>query len=169
MNDLSHTDLRSMPYAAFLNTKYWRSVRSEKITQAEGKCEYCGCALSLQVHHKTYENHGREHEHLDDLVVLCADCHKREHFPIPRDDIRAAVMAANVSFKAKVLGLKMADHWSSNRCRVRLRLEKLSDVIGKSRITTIRGINELVKENVFIRVRTGRASIYYAGSAVGKK
>lgn len=168
MNDLCHVDLRAIPYAAFLGTKYWKSVRSEKIIQADGKCEFCGCAVNLHVHHKTYEHHGKEHEHMDDLVVLCADCHLREHFPIPRDDVRAAVMAASVSNKAKVLGLKMAEHWSSRRCRVRVRLEMLSEAINRSKKATILGLNELVRENVFVRVRTGRASIYYAGSAVGK-
>ena len=41
--------------------------------------------------------------------------------------------------------------------------------MGKGKQILIRGINELVKADVFIRVRTGRASIYYAGPAIEQK
>lgn len=33
----------------------------------------------LDLHHKTYEHHGDELEHLDDLEFLCRDCHAYRH------------------------------------------------------------------------------------------
>ncbi|WP_416212660.1 HNH endonuclease [Nostoc sp. DedQUE04] len=41
---------------------------------------------SLQVHHLTYENHGKEHEHLEDLITLCDDCHKKQHSLVVNND-----------------------------------------------------------------------------------
>ena len=35
----------------------------------------CSASAGLEVHHNTYENHGREHLHLEDLTVLCNRCH----------------------------------------------------------------------------------------------
>lgn len=70
---------KSLPYKDFLRTRYWNIVRSVKKEQAEFKCMICNSSVNLNVHHKTYVNHGNEIFHLDDLVVLCADCHAKFH------------------------------------------------------------------------------------------
>ena len=33
----------------------------------------------LNTHHKTYIHHGEEIDHLEDLIVLCQECHEKEH------------------------------------------------------------------------------------------
>lgn len=33
----------------------------------------------LNIHHSTYENHGDEAVHLDDLITVCRSCHKIIH------------------------------------------------------------------------------------------
>ena len=72
--------LRRMPYKKFLNTFYWRLVRSIKLKACGRKCQCCGCISKLlHIHHKTYEHRGREIFHLDDLEVICKDCHAKEH------------------------------------------------------------------------------------------
>jgi len=48
------------------------------------QCRKCGKTCDLEVHHKFYSVNGisivgREKEHLDCLVLLCADCHEKEH------------------------------------------------------------------------------------------
>lgn len=50
--------------------------------RAKGRCEKCGKRGSrrnweLHVHHLTYERYG--HELVDDLIVLCLECHGQEH------------------------------------------------------------------------------------------
>ena len=67
-----------IPYSEFLNSAYWRSIAGW-LKEETGKCELCGMTAGLVVHHKTYLNHGDEINHLNDLVVLCKDCHKKEH------------------------------------------------------------------------------------------
>lgn len=71
--------LQAMPYDEFLQTIYWDIIRGYKLYKAHYKCELCNQNGQLHVHHKTYENHGNEHEHLDDLIVLCRDCHAKFH------------------------------------------------------------------------------------------
>ncbi|WP_317319367.1 HNH endonuclease [Alistipes communis] len=44
----------------------------------------CGRSYSLEIHHKTYYVDGqsivgREKEHLDCLITLCAECHQKQH------------------------------------------------------------------------------------------
>lgn len=85
-NDWIKSIINELPYDSFLQSRYWENVRLYKFAKAHYRCESCGCCASsdnkLNVHHKTYENHGLEHtkEVADkDLIVLCHKCHKLTH------------------------------------------------------------------------------------------
>ena len=74
--------VRSLSYSDFLKTPYWDGVRNYKLRRSGYKCELCSSNKSLNVHHKTYENHGLEHLSSianKDLIVLCKDCHYKFH------------------------------------------------------------------------------------------
>ena len=71
--------IKNMDYKDFLYTPYWDAVRSQKLYRSGYKCSLCDSNINLQVHHKTYEHHGYEHENLDDLIVLCGNCHSKHH------------------------------------------------------------------------------------------
>ena len=71
--------MRSMDYADFLKTPYWHLIRKVVLERNGYKCTLCRGKSNLQVHHTTYENQGREHEHLEDLTTLCNYCHARFH------------------------------------------------------------------------------------------
>ncbi|MDY0227231.1 MAG: hypothetical protein RBR38_10420 [Desulfomicrobium apsheronum] len=78
-------------------------------------------------------------------------------------------MAAQLSNSAKVVGLVITSHWSPKYDRARIRIETMmKEAGGKSRITIIRAVNELIKAQIFIRVRTGRASILKLGKLAEK-
>lgn len=70
--------LKEMPYRQFLKTLYWEIVR-DYVRDKRKVCELCSSSRQLQVHHRSYKNHGDEHQHLEDLVLLCAFCHERHH------------------------------------------------------------------------------------------
>lgn len=72
---------RSLPYSEFLKSVYWQYVRSLVFRQwGKRGCAHCKATrLRLDVHHKTYEHQGDELNHLQDLIVLCHDCHTRAH------------------------------------------------------------------------------------------
>lgn len=79
----SKEELRAMPYAAFLETDYWRQI-ARKVKERDGKrCVVCNSAKDLAAHHRTYQHHGEEHLFLGDLTTLCEKCHTRHHFPPP--------------------------------------------------------------------------------------
>jgi 5-methylcytosine-specific restriction endonuclease McrA len=77
---MTHQDrlnLKKMPYAEFLKTSFWYVVR-ERVRQRDGNlCQMCGDERQniLEVHHRTYEHHGREDEYIGDLILLCDECH----------------------------------------------------------------------------------------------
>lgn len=73
------TYLHKKPYSEFLKSGYWFRVRKTVILRDNKKCTRCESKKGLQVHHLTYKNHFKEHEHLEDLVTLCRKCHKKEH------------------------------------------------------------------------------------------
>lgn len=71
-------DLRSMPYTDYLKTEHWQYTRTKALKRARYRCQLCNRGnISLHVHHRTYENRGYEQN--DDLIVLCADCHRKFH------------------------------------------------------------------------------------------
>lgn len=77
---LHNEKLAEMPYEMFLQTPYWKLVRSLKLMKQSIKyCEVCGSNKQLTIHHTTYAHRGSEHLHLDDLQVLCKKCHFNEH------------------------------------------------------------------------------------------
>jgi hypothetical protein len=65
----------------FTSTFGWEVIRTKKKLDAGWSCSTTGCTSDspLVVHHKTYEHWGRELDYLDDLVVLCAECHEAIH------------------------------------------------------------------------------------------
>ncbi len=72
--------LRALPYGEFLKTSYWRSVRLAVFRKRGLVCGTCGVKRGrVDVHHRTYKNHGHELLHLDDLIVLCRACHMGAH------------------------------------------------------------------------------------------
>lgn len=77
----SHTinRLKDMSYNEFLRTDYWKHVRQEKLRQCGHKCQLCGSTNKLHIHHNSYKHHGDEANHLEDLVVLCEQCHNTFH------------------------------------------------------------------------------------------
>lgn len=75
-------DNRARDYYDYLKTPVWKYISSIVKLLAKYTCAECGKRyhpICLAVHHKTYEHLGSELDHLDDLVVLCRDCHMKTH------------------------------------------------------------------------------------------
>lgn len=68
-----------MTYKRYLMTPYWQLVSNLARKKAKYKCQLCGSKESLNVHHKTYKHKGFEIMNMDDLIVLCQDCHQKFH------------------------------------------------------------------------------------------
>jgi len=71
--------LKRMPYRLFLESAYWFAVSTVAKSRAGMRCSVCNSADGIQAHHRTYDNHGYEHSHMNDIVVLCANCHGLFH------------------------------------------------------------------------------------------
>lgn len=73
------TSARAMPYKHYLRTVYWGAVRGWLATTRKQVCAFCGSPWPTPVHHLNYEHRGCEHNHLDDLQLLCYRCHMDRH------------------------------------------------------------------------------------------
>lgn len=70
----------TVDYNKYMQSSQWKRLREYKIEQAQYACEWCGItkwSVPLEVHHRTYKRLGRER--LDDLLVLCKECHEKAH------------------------------------------------------------------------------------------
>ena len=66
-------------YSEWMQDMPWKEIAAKAKKKAGYKCEICGSAMNLCVHHTTYENICREDQHPDDLVVVCRNCHANIH------------------------------------------------------------------------------------------
>lgn len=71
--------IKNMPYSEFLKTPYWKAVAMQKKYRSGFKCQVCNSTELLNVHHRSYEHHGMEINFLEDLIVLCKNCHSTFH------------------------------------------------------------------------------------------
>ena len=62
-------------YRRYLQSPYWNRVRGLLMYQRGGKCEICKSPKRLEAHHLRYINLRRELSNLQDLQLLCHDCH----------------------------------------------------------------------------------------------
>lgn len=69
--------LTGMDYSLYLRTDHWQAVRKAAHERAGGRCQVCNSDAALHVHHRTYQRRGRELP--EDVIVLCANCHKLFH------------------------------------------------------------------------------------------
>ena len=73
--------MAALQYADFLETTYWRILREYIILRRGERCERCNSRFrrGLQIHHRTYSHRGSEWRYMEDLEVLCMNCHQQEH------------------------------------------------------------------------------------------
>lgn len=71
--------IKKLDYYDFLKTPYWKAISIIKFKESNFKCQLCNGNLNLATHHKTYEHHGYEHLYIEDLIVLCKNCHEKFH------------------------------------------------------------------------------------------
>jgi hypothetical protein len=71
--------IQDMDYKDFLKTPYWKAISQKMIYESKFKCQLCNSNGILNTHHRTYENHGDELNHTNDLIVLCTNCHNKFH------------------------------------------------------------------------------------------
>lgn len=79
-DDLSIYQLKNMPYREYLQTNHWDKVKKVVRERAKNKCQLCGTTKGqMNVHHNNYEHRGEELDHLEDVILLCRDCHSMYH------------------------------------------------------------------------------------------
>jgi len=56
----------------------YEQLRQRVLERDNWRCQNCGCAENLEVHHKTLRSqHGDDSE--PNLITLCNSCHSNEH------------------------------------------------------------------------------------------
>ena len=68
---------RRVPYEQYLKTGHWEARREKALRLAGRRCQECGSAERLEVHHLSYDRLFQERD--GDLIVLCRRCHGKRH------------------------------------------------------------------------------------------
>lgn len=72
--------LKTIPYQEYLETDHWKYIRKLALRRAQYKCSLCGKdKIQLHVHHNSYEHRGEEQNHLENIIVICSECHAKFH------------------------------------------------------------------------------------------
>lgn len=72
-------------YDAYLASPHWRSTKASFRASDLPQVCICGEVDNLDLHHKTYARLGCEH--LEDLILLCRNCHRMVHVLDRRDEM----------------------------------------------------------------------------------
>ena len=64
-------------YKDYRKSKEWEGLKNDALNRANNTCEVCGKSAHV-VHHKTYPANFKN-DNLDNLQVLCKDCHYKIH------------------------------------------------------------------------------------------
>ncbi len=69
-------------YKTYLQSEVWKASKNRffdkiRLLKKPFQCYCCFNPNNLQVHHRTYSRLGKEY--LNDLVLLCGNCHKKTH------------------------------------------------------------------------------------------
>ena len=62
---------------AHMQSTYWYKLKQQKLASANHRCEKCDSTESLELHHLTYSDLGKESQ--SSVVVLCRSCHQYQH------------------------------------------------------------------------------------------
>ncbi len=79
-----YVHIKAMDYYEFLKTPYWKAISAHAKYKAGYRCQLCNNSYYLVTHHRNYAIHGREHDYMNELIVLCRICHNKFHEQIPK-------------------------------------------------------------------------------------
>lgn len=63
----------------YMQTDVWRELRNERLRIDHYRCQHCGTAINVEVHHIKYPDVWGMESVDDDLITLCAKCHAETH------------------------------------------------------------------------------------------
>ena len=78
----------------YLHSEHWQKKRKQVLERANYKCQICGSALNIRVHHVNYDNLGSENP--DDLIAVCDKCHAELHEKDKRKKTKEPHIVRNV-------------------------------------------------------------------------
>ena len=64
-------------YFDYLKSKKWAQIKLDLYESRGKQCEVCESKRNVQVHHLSYKNVFNEEP--EDLILLCKNCHEKEH------------------------------------------------------------------------------------------
>lgn len=86
--------IKEMDYQDFLATPYWKAITAHTKYKAGYRCQLCNNGADLATHHRNYDIHGREHAHMNELIVLCNNCHQKFH---GKEEKSAPLRSSNIT------------------------------------------------------------------------
>jgi hypothetical protein len=89
--------MKKADYQEYLQSDAWKIRREWKLQRAGHRCQVCNGREDLHVHHRTYDNIGREHE--EDLTVLCKDCHALYHGKVSAPNVAPGARSGDETIK----------------------------------------------------------------------
>lgn len=84
-----------MEYHEYLKTEHWQEVKELKLQSVNYKCQVCNSGEELNVHHRSYTNLYNEQNYLEDLTVICKECHELYHERLKKIPIRYSIEKLN--------------------------------------------------------------------------
>lgn len=155
-------------YHEYLQSKLWKEIR-EVAYLLHGKiCKDCQCEVNLQIHHLKYPLVFGEEDILDDLIVLCKQCHNKRHgisrptyqnvmpssSAIPEKVLYALCSVVVSPIESKIFKFILSKTYSAHRkyagAYLHISSKVIADTCGLKSIDVNKHIKILVRRNMVI-------------------
>jgi len=115
--------MNKQQYYTYLKSQSWKEIAVAAKNRDKWKCRLCNSGLDLNVHHRSYDILGKEADHMEDLVTLCARCHKTFHHVVPEPKEAPALA------KKKESGKSMpTKFWGQGKLRKNIEINRVSEL-----------------------------------------
>lgn len=115
-------------YSKYLKSKEWHELKIDLIQIRGCKCEKCNIKPApnkLHVHHISYDR--LYNEELNDLMLLCANCHRKEHGINKRAKVKNKIKPKRGRKKSPSIDyLKHRYEYQLNRLNKKLKLKTIN-------------------------------------------
>ena len=106
-NNLRKQAPKRTPYQDYLASGHWRRLRKTKLGKGKNHCSVCTSRERVHIHHMQYRNWYDVRP--DDLMRLCAACHKTVHWLMEKGELEITEEMPNeVRFQLILVAVRYA-------------------------------------------------------------
>lgn len=146
---------RSKAYAIYLKSDHWKDIRKRKFEESGRVCKFCNKTRGVfNVHHINYKNW--TDCQLEDLLVLCKDCHDDLHVGAKRQKVDlAGTQLQMITYVIRTYRLTDAYRKRKEKIEKKLSARQKDGFVRSGRIASVGKAKNVIKKALRLCKKNG--------------